>query len=128
MTPGAYHIGKFLDPLLQGGVLVNRVLPDLIGPRLQIDLAIPGITIEQARLLGEQIAECAVGLLALKERLVGANYLGVLSQPLAHPATEIDDPLDAIGNEEGVTHDRGALLPNPIHSARPLDEADDRPR
>lgn len=41
---------------------------------------------------------------------------------------ELDDLLDTIGRQEGITEDGVGLLADAVHPAGALDEADDRPR
>ena len=64
----------------------------------------------------------------LEEGLVGAHHLGVLVQALPHAGAQPDDALHAVGRQEGVAEDLLGLLPDAIHAARPLDQADDGPR
>ena len=42
-------------------------------------------------------------------------------------AAQPDDQLHSLGGKEGVTEDRVRLLPDPVNTTGPLDEANDGP-
>ena len=84
--------------------------------------------VEDAGFFGEEVADEGVVLLVLEKGFVGADDLGVFVQALADARAQADEALDAIGGQEGVAEDLLGLLPDAVHAARALDEADDGPR
>ena len=102
------------------GIAVDRVLPDLVGVGGEVDLGV-GVAVEDAGLLVVEVEERLIVRLVLEERLVGADDLGVLLQPLADARAQADDPLDAVGRQERVAEDLVGLLPDAVHAAGALD-------
>jgi hypothetical protein len=105
---------------------VNGVLPDLIRVGRQVDLGIT-IIVEDAALLGVEVADQFVVLVVVEEGLVGADDFLVLDQALAHTGTEFDEAFDAIRRDEGVAKNLVRLLADTINTAGALDQTDDGP-
>ena len=71
---GVHHVRQLLDGLLEGGVGVGGVLPDLVGVGGEVDLAV-GVAVQDARLLVVEVVS-RLGLVVLEEGLVGTDDLG----------------------------------------------------
>ena len=67
------------------GFCVDGVLPDLVGVGGQVDLGV-GVAVQDAGLLVVKVEETLIVAVVLEKRLVGADDLGVLLEPLADPA------------------------------------------
>ena len=63
----------------------------------------------------------------LEKGFVRADDLGVFLQALPDAGTQADDPFDAIGRQKRVAEDGLGLLADAVHTASPLDQADDGP-
>ena len=125
-TRGVNDVGQVGDRLLQRGIAVDGVLPDLVGVRAQVDLGI-GVAVENAGFLGEQVADHVVVTVVLEEGLVGTDNLGVLPQPLPDTGSQPDDPFDPICRKERVTEDFVGLLADTVHATGTLDQTNDGP-
>ena len=123
---GIDHVGQGRNDLLQLGVAVDGVLPDLVGVGSQVHLGVL-VAVQDAGLLGEQVADDLVVPVVLKEGLIGADDFGVLLQALADAGAQADDPFNAVGRQEGVAEDLLGLLADAVHAAGALDKPDDRP-
>ena len=123
---GVDDVGEGRDLALERRIVVDGVLPDLVGVGGQVDVAV-GVAVEDARLLVVEIDQDPIVAVVFEERLVGADHLGVLAQAGADAAAQADDALDAVGREEGVGEDLLGPLADPVDAAHPLDEPDDRP-
>ena len=121
---GIDHVRQSLYPLLERGVVLRGALPDLERLRGEVHLAVV-LLVEDARLLVEDVLQ--VLLVALEEHLVGADRLGVGVDAVVQAVAEADHLVDALLGKERVAVHLGRLLPDAVHAARALDEADDGP-
>ena len=119
-------VRQVCNGLLQSWVGADGVLPYLVGVRRQVNLAV-GVSVEDARALVVEIDDGLVVGLVLKERLVGANHLGVLMKPGTDPFSQLDDALHTVGGQKGVAQYLLRMLSDAIDAARPLDEPYDGP-
>ncbi len=92
----------------------------------QVDLGL-GLAVQDACPLGEQVANGLIVSVVLEERFVGSHDLGILLEPLPYPGTQLDDPLNPLGRQEGITDDLVGLLADPVDAAGSLDQTDDGP-
>ena len=85
------------NDLFQRGVGVDGVLPYLVGIRGKVDLVV-FLAVEDAGLFVVEIVQCHDFIaLVFEEEFVGPDHLLVLFEPVAYPAAEMDDLLDAFG-------------------------------
>src|ERR1022692_873111 len=115
------------NDLLQRRVAVNGFFPDPICVGSKIDLSVI-VAIEDAGAFVIEIEHGGFGGLALEEGLVRPDDLRVFAQTLKHALAQADDPLYALGREEGIAEDVPRLLPNAVDAPCALDEPDNRPR
>ena len=99
---GINDCGQLGNHTLKIRILGNRVFPDLIGVRSEIDIVI-GRIIEQSCLFVVETNNCLGFVIIFKKYLVGADDFGVLKKTRSYAGTQSDQSFDAFGGEEGVT-------------------------
>ena len=96
-----HDIRQVGNGLLQSRVRARSVLPDLVSVGCQVNLTV-GVAVQDVHTLVVEIDDGAV-VLVLEESLVGADDLRVFPKPRPDSATQVDDTLNALGWQEGVT-------------------------
>ena len=72
---GVDDFGQCRDDLFERRVAVDGVLPDLVGVGTQVHLAVR-VVVEDAGLLGEQVADRLFAAVVFEEVFVGADDFG----------------------------------------------------
>ncbi len=66
-------------------------------------------------------------LLVFEEGLIGADHFGIFIQTLADTGTKPDQLFNAFGGQEGIAENPFGFLPDAVHPAGTLDQADNGP-
>ena len=114
------------DDLFERRVAVDGVLPDLVGVGTQVHLAVR-VVVENAGLLGEQVADRLFAAVVFEEVFVGADHFGVLLQTLADPRSQPEDSFNAVGGQEGIAENRLRFLADTIDAPGTLHKPNDGP-
>ena len=123
------QIGHILNHLLEPRISRQGIPPDLVGVGGEIDLTIL-LLIQRTTTLGVEILEHTPLLKLLRlfeELLISTNNLTILPQALAYPSTQLNDRLNPLCREKGMTCNRIRLLPDTIHTPSALNKPDNRP-
>ena len=121
------HVRHILDGLFERRVRGDRILPDLIGVRDEVNLGVL-LAVEKSGLFVVEIGNNLIVLVVIEKGFIGANHFRVGVEPRPHFCAKIDDRFDSVCWQKAVAEDFVGLLTDTIHAARPLDEPNDRPR
>src|SRR5262245_43999359 len=115
-----HYIGQVWNGLLQSRITVDRVLPNLVGVRAQINFGVR-VTVEDASLFREKITNRPVVLVILEEHFIRPYHLSVLTQPLTDTGAQPNDAFNSVCRQKRVTENFFSLLPDTVHASGSLD-------
>ena len=107
-------------------VRAGSVLPYLVGVGGQVYVSFR-IPVKDTGALVIQVDDGLFVFIILEERLIRADHLGVLLEPVPDTLAQFDDALNSLGGQERVTKYLLRLLPDAVDAARPLNETNDGP-
>ena len=110
---------------LKDGSAVVAFLPDLICIGGKIDFRLV-VAVENSRLLVVKIKNGPL-VFVLEKGLIGSNDLGILMETRSDTRPKPDQALNSVGRKERIAKNAVCLLPDAIHAAGSLDQADDCP-